>query len=144
MQNKVPLAASVLLAAASALPAQAGYELPWFTIDGGGQMWSAAGGWELGATVGQHDAGPAMSGGGWELLGGFWTVAAVATVLTGDLNCDGAVDFSDINAFVLALSDPAAYHAAYPACEILAGDCDSDGDVDFDDINPFIAILSGG
>ncbi len=65
-----------------------------------------------------------------------------AYVETGDLDCDGAVDFNDINPFVLALSDPAAYAAMYPDCDILAGDCDADGDVDFDDINAFVALLS--
>ncbi len=45
-----------------------------------------------------------------------------------------------INPFVLALSDPVAYQAAYPDCSILNGD--GDGDVDFDDINPFVALLS--
>ncbi|MEW6250819.1 MAG: hypothetical protein AB1716_09235, partial [Planctomycetota bacterium] len=34
--------------------------------------------------------------------------------LRGDLNCDGAVNFDDINPFVLALSDPAGYAVAYP------------------------------
>ncbi len=63
--------------------------------------------------------------------------------LPGDLNCDGVVDFDDINPFVLALSDPAGYAAAYPNCDILNGDCDQDGDVDFDDIDPFVALLSG-
>ncbi len=63
--------------------------------------------------------------------------------LHADLNCDGIVDFDDINAFVLAISDPAAYEAQYPDCFWLNGDCDSDGDVDFDDINAFVALLSG-
>jgi hypothetical protein len=43
----------------------------------------------------------------------------------------------------LSLSDPVAYAAAYPACNLLNGDCDFDGDVDFDDINAFVALLSG-
>jgi hypothetical protein len=60
----------------------------------------------------------------------------------GDLNCDGVIDFDDINPFVLALSDPVAYQAAYPNCNLLNGDCDFDGDVDFDDINAFVALLS--
>jgi hypothetical protein len=30
-----------------------------------------------------------------------------------DVNCDGSVDFCDINPFLLALFDPLAYHAAY-------------------------------
>jgi hypothetical protein len=70
--------------------------------------------------------------------------AVVLYWLRGDLNCDGAVDFGDINPFVLALSNPAAYAAVYPACNIFNGDCDGNGYVDFGDINPFVAILSGG
>jgi hypothetical protein len=62
----------------------------------------------------------------------------------GDMNCDGVVDFDDINPFVLALSNPNAWQAAYPECYLLNGDCNGDGVVDFDDINPFVAILSGG
>ncbi len=70
---------------------------------------------------------------------------AVATpvLVVGDLDCDGDVDFGDINPFILALSDPAGYAAAYPQCHLLNGDCDGDGDVDFDDINAFVALLSG-
>jgi 1,4-alpha-glucan branching enzyme len=60
----------------------------------------------------------------------------------GDLTCDGIVDFDDINPFVLAISDPAAYQLAYPTCNILNGDCNGDGLVNFDDINPFVVILS--
>ncbi|MEW6252858.1 MAG: kelch repeat-containing protein [Planctomycetota bacterium] len=59
----------------------------------------------------------------------------------GDLNCDDAVDFGDINPFVLALADPAGYAAQFPACNILRGDCNGDGRVDFGDINVFIALL---
>jgi hypothetical protein len=62
----------------------------------------------------------------------------------GDLNCDGSVDFGDINAFVLALSNPTAYGQTYPGCPILNGDINGDGSVDFGDINPFVALLSGG
>lgn len=56
----------------------------------------------------------------------------------GDLNCDGRVDFFDIDALVAALNGPAAYHAAYPGCEWLLGDCDASGGVNFFDIDPFI------
>jgi hypothetical protein len=68
----------------------------------------------------------------------------VSLLIPGDLNCDGAADFGDINPFVLALSNPAAYAAAYPDCHILRGDCNEDGVVDFQDINPFVAVLAGG
>ncbi len=61
----------------------------------------------------------------------------------GDLNCDGLVNFDDIDAFVLALGGYDGYHAVYPACEWLQADCNGDGSVDFDDVNAFIARLSG-
>ncbi len=35
---------------------------------------------------------------------------------TGDLNCDGLVDFKDINPFILALTNPAQYAIEYPSC----------------------------
>ena len=64
-------------------------------------------------------------------------------VLRGDLNCDGQADFGDINSFVLALSNPAAYAGAFPCCPAANGDINQDGEVDFGDINPFVALLSG-
>ncbi|MEW6249549.1 MAG: hypothetical protein AB1716_02800 [Planctomycetota bacterium] len=72
------------------------------------------------------------------------TVSAmrIDMAVRGDLNCDGVVNFDDINPFVLALSDPAGYQAAYPTCNILTGDCNGDGLVNFDDINPFVALLT--
>jgi len=33
---------------------------------------------------------------------------------TGDLNCDGTINFGDINPFVQTLADPDGYVAAYP------------------------------
>jgi hypothetical protein len=62
----------------------------------------------------------------------------------GDVNCDGCVGFGDINPFVLLLSNPAAYQAAYPNCPLANGDINCDGTVDFGDINPFVTILAGG
>ena len=60
----------------------------------------------------------------------------------GDLNCDGLVDFGDINPFVLALTNPAGYAAAFPNCNIKNGDINGDGFVDFGDINPFVRLLT--
>ncbi|TWT39990.1 hypothetical protein RAS1_43810 [Phycisphaerae bacterium RAS1] len=62
----------------------------------------------------------------------------------GDMNCDGTVDILDINPFVLALSDPAAYAAAFPDCNVNLGDINGDGEVNVLDINPFVALVSGG
>jgi hypothetical protein len=68
--------------------------------------------------------------------------ALVPQRVAGDLNCDGAINFADVNAFVLALSDPAGYEAMYPDCNLLNGDVNFDGQVNFADINPFVALLS--
>ncbi|MEW6251856.1 MAG: hypothetical protein AB1716_14515 [Planctomycetota bacterium] len=64
-------------------------------------------------------------------------------VRRGDANCDGAVNFGDINPFVLALTDPNGYQAQYPNCPLANSDCNGDGRVDFGDINPFVALLAG-
>jgi hypothetical protein len=70
-----------------------------------------------------------------------FTCAAVGR--KGDLNCDGVVDFADINPFVLAVSDPAGYAQQYPFCDRMNGDVNNDGVVDFTDINGFVSLLSG-
>jgi hypothetical protein len=67
--------------------------------------------------------------------------------LAGDVNCDGTIDFGDINPFVLLLSDEAAWQTAYPDCPTLNGDINDDGTYgqwSFGDINPFVALLVGG
>lgn len=64
----------------------------------------------------------------------------------GDLNCDGAVDFRDINPFVLYLTDFAAWQAALPDCNPENGDINGDGTYgqgSFGDINPFVTLLTG-
>ena len=62
-------------------------------------------------------------------------------LILGDLNCDGAVDFFDIDPFVLAITDPGGYTGEYAECDILAGDCNDDGLVDFFDIEPFVELI---
>ncbi len=59
----------------------------------------------------------------------------------GDTNCDGAVNFDDIDGFVAALGGAEGYGAAYPGCAYLSADCNGDGAVNFDDIDAFIALL---
>ncbi len=60
----------------------------------------------------------------------------------GDLNCDGRLDFGDINPFVLAMTNWGHYLRLYPNCDIYRADINGDGYVDFDDINLFVALLS--
>ena len=54
----------------------AGYDLTWSTVDGGGEMFSTGGGYSLGGTIGQPDAG-LLVGGSYSLGGGFWGGAQV-------------------------------------------------------------------
>lgn len=54
-----------------------GYDLTWWTVDGGGGHISG-GGYALAGTVGQPDAGPALINGGYSLTGGFWYGAGSA------------------------------------------------------------------
>lgn len=53
------------------------YSIDWYTIDGGGGR-SVGGGYVLEGTIGQPDAGPVLTGGGYELRGGFWPGLIVA------------------------------------------------------------------
>lgn len=54
-----------------------GYSIDWYTIDAGGELISndPASGYEIGGTIAQPDAGRLLSGSGYELQGGFWSVA---------------------------------------------------------------------
>ena len=74
------LACCFLLLLAPTVLAQSGggYDLAWSTVDGGGYTFSASGGYALGGTAGQPDAG-LLSGGGYTLSGGFWQGGAVVT-----------------------------------------------------------------
>jgi hypothetical protein len=74
----VALVTLALLALVSSALAQSGgdYELTWSTVDGGGCMFSTGGGYSLGGTVGQPDAG-LLTGGDYNLGGGFWAGGVV-------------------------------------------------------------------
>ncbi len=62
----------------------------------------------------------------------------------GDLNCDGLVNFGDIDPFVLALEGEEAYLEQYPHCRWLNADCNCDWVVDSFDIDPFTACIASG
>lgn len=67
------------------------------------------------------------------------------TSCRGDMNNDGAVNNFDIDPFILALSDPAAYVDEFPGLEgsmIYHGDCDCSGMFNNFDIDTFIALVS--
>jgi hypothetical protein len=122
----------IVLLIPSALHAQP--SISWSTIDGGGQTFSAGGSFELGGTIGQPDAGLAMTGGTFQLTGGFWPVANVCYCL-GDLNGDGKKDGRDIQQFV--------------ACQLGSGNCScADADqvngVNLADATAFVSSLLAG
>ncbi|MEA3397058.1 MAG: hypothetical protein U9R05_06315 [Chloroflexota bacterium] len=73
------LALAALLLAAGAVLAQTGggYDLTWYTIDGGGGMVSG-GSYTLAGAAGQPEPGPALTGGGYTLYSGFWPGAGAA------------------------------------------------------------------
>jgi murein tripeptide amidase MpaA len=60
----------------------------------------------------------------------------------GDLNCDGVLNAFDIDPFVQALTDPAAYAAEHPDCPISNADINGDGTVNAFDIDPFVLLLT--
>lgn len=70
-----------------------------------------------------------------------WPFAALP--IPGDMNCDLDVTFTDINPFVLAMTNPTAYEAVFPDCDIQNGDINGDGEFNFRDINPFVELLTG-
>ncbi|HEY74895.1 MAG TPA: hypothetical protein G4O00_01785 [Thermoflexia bacterium] len=67
----------VLLTVPALAQSGGGYDLSWWTVDGGGWTFSTGGGYALGGTIGQADPGEA-SGGTYTLLGGFWPSGATA------------------------------------------------------------------
>ena len=77
-------------------------------------------------------------------IAGASTSVIVAPLMPGDMNCDGFVTVGDIAGFVLALTNPAGYLAAYPMCNILNGDVNGDMFVTVGDIGPFVGLITGG
>lgn len=106
----------------------------WYSIDGGGVMHSTGGGFVLSGTVGQPDAGVVMTGGEFELSGGFWAVPACWCL--SDVNHDGRRDGRDVQEFVNCLM-------------AFGGDCacadvETDGALDLMDVVAFVDDLLGG
>lgn len=80
----IPLALLLLCGSALAVGGEqqqgqigGGYDLSWWTLDGGGTKSSAGGGYELAGSIGQPDAG-VLGSGPYTLDGGFWGRAAAS------------------------------------------------------------------
>ena len=59
----------------------------------------------------------------------------------GDANCDGIIDFFDIDPFLVAVFNSSSYSTTYPGCYVSSADVNRDGFVDFFDIDPFVTCL---
>ncbi len=132
--TRIMTTALLLLTATSAFAQD--FDISWYTIDGGGEMFTSGGNFELSGTIGQSDAG-AMIGGEFELVGGFWAIAGGDSPPCDpcDMNCDGAVNAFDIEPFLDLL------FAAGDPCNTCSGDANGDGTVDAFDIEPFLGCL---
>jgi hypothetical protein len=86
----------------------------------------------------------ARSAAGTETPFGAVTAIKTGVRVRGDMDCDGAVTFADINPFVRAILGQQGYESRYPNCAWLNGDINGDGAVDFDDINPFVRCIAAG
>ena len=77
----------VLMGAQWTVPAlaQSGYDLDWWTVDGGGVSAPSDTGYTLGGTTGQSDAATWQGDNGYTLSGGFWTGGSAAATYEIDL-----------------------------------------------------------
>ncbi len=135
--NTGALALLILLLAAGLTSAQ-DYDLDWWTVDGGGDMWTTGDDYELSGTIGQPDAGVTMTGGDFELTGGFWAVT-IAPPLPGNCDGDNDVDMADFEDLATCLLGPD--NGLGPNCGCF--DIDQDGDVSSTDFAVFQRSFTG-
>ncbi|MEE9129567.1 MAG: hypothetical protein V3T84_06075 [Phycisphaerales bacterium] len=120
--------AIVLTAGAAALAPVGGgdFDLTWHTIDGGGGGSSTGGGFELAGTIGQHDAGPVMTGGQFALLGGFWPGVGSAPGMPCPWDLDGSG--------IVGASDLLSLLVSWGPCKGCPADFDGNGTVGASDL----------
>ncbi len=73
---KALLLCSILALAGFSIEARGQYSINWYKVSGGGGT-STGGVYSVSGTLGQPDAGSAMSGGQYSVTGGFWSLIAV-------------------------------------------------------------------
>lgn len=59
----------------------------------------------------------------------------------GDMNCDGSIDFNDIDPFVAALISRENFESQFPGCDYILADINQDGSIDFNDIDGFVECI---
>ena len=107
-----------------------GYDLSWFTIDGGGGT-SFGGDYRLESSIGQPDAGPLMSGGEYTLVGGYLPAPYIPLpLIPGDINGDCVVNIEDL----AILAAQWLTHGGSPSADLVFNNI-----VDFQDL----AVVAG-
>lgn len=71
------------------------------------------------------------------------SVGVAQRIHPGDLNCDGSLNFDDIDPFVLVIQNEGEFEIQYPDCRATLADMNDDGAIDFRDIDGFINCLTG-
>lgn len=135
-----PNATAIALVLTSLFLASASFaalDIAWFTIDGGGGT-STGGSYTLSGTIGQPDAG-VLTGGTYELQGGFWVESIVGAPVPGDCDSSGTVDFSDYNQFETCNLGPGNGLSVGCGCV----DLDLDGHVSMADYAIFQMVFTG-
>lgn len=138
------VAVAMTCAAASHALAQP-YDVDWNTVDCGGGAVLGAGNLELVGTIGQHDAGVTLTGGGFEVVGGFWSAAILEPACDSiDFNQDGLFpDSLDLDDFIAVLSGGPSACSNAPNCADI--DFNNDGILpDAADLDLFVVRLAGG
>jgi hypothetical protein len=87
------LLAALGMATSAAAQSGGGYDLSWHTVNGGGVTFATGGGFSLGGTAGQPDAGN-HAGAGFTLSGGFWFGGATTFMVAKDFSDDSAASVS--------------------------------------------------
>ncbi|MCK4658063.1 MAG: hypothetical protein KAV82_00945 [Phycisphaerae bacterium] len=127
------IAVWMLILFASWPSADGNFDIDWHTVDGGGDMFSTGGSFELSGTIGQPDAG-VISSGTFTLGGGFWFECP-----PGDCDNDGDVDLDDFVGFQVCFAGPGG--GLGPGCDCF--DFNADGDVDLVDFAGFQEEFNG-
>jgi hypothetical protein len=103
------LSASAILLAVCVPAGQAqDYAIEWHTVDGGGAgpaNASSGGSYELSGTIGQPDAG-VLTGGDYELVGGFWSIKASLVLASTEPLADGTLPKTQHNIIVCVFDAP--------------------------------------
>jgi hypothetical protein len=117
------LTLTTLLAAAAHAQSGGGYDLSWWTIDGGGVSFAAGGTFDLGGTVGQPDASNPLTGGAYSLTGGFW-FAPACIAHNGDVDANGCIDDADLLAILFAFGCSSGCGREDTNCDGVVDDAD--------------------